>query len=441
MTEPLVPDPDINRFPMSTDALSEARLRALMDARRGVLAELDLESILERVLDAARELTGARYAAIGVLDGDRRQLERFLTTGIDEDARRRIGDLPTGRGVLGTLIRDPNALRLDEVSDHPDSAGFPSGHPPMHTFLGVPIMIRGVSWGNLYLAEKASGEPFTEADEESAIMLADSAAIAVGHAGSIDRARLQQSIESAERERSRWARELHDETLQGLGALRLSLSSALRTGSGYEEAVAGAVAQLTEEIAKLRGLIVDLRPASLDEIGLQSALETLIERTAARSGIEIEAVIALAFEAGAEDERLDRRVDEAVYRVVQEALTNAVKHAHADHAVVRVVERAREITLTVSDDGRGFEPKTVRAGFGLSGIRERAEILGGAIDIDSTPGAGTTVTGTFPALRAAPDYGVGRGTSSPRGATSTGQAAAPTTSAETLPSSTERSGP
>ena len=273
-------------------------------------------------------------------------------------------------------------------------------------------------------------------------MLADSAAIAVGHASSIDRARLQQSIESAERERSRWARELHDETLQGLGALRVSLSSVLRTGSGYEAAVSGAVAQLTEEISKLRALIVDLRPASLDEIGLQSALETLIERTRTRSGIEIDTVIALAWEAGAEDERLDLRVEEAIYRVVQEALTNAVKHAHAEQAVVKVVERAREVTLTVSDDGRGFEPKTARAGFGLSGIRERAEILGGTVDIDSTPGAGTTVSGAFPALRATSDYGVvGGGTSSPRGATSTGQTAAATTSAETLPSSTERSGP
>lgn len=392
---------------MSTEALNEARLRALIDARRAVLAELDLEVILERVLEAARELTGARYAALGILDADRNRLERFVTAGIDAAHRRRIGDLPTGKGVLGALITDPKPLRLDDVSEHPTSAGFPPHHPEMHSFLGVPILVRGVAWGNLYLAEKEGGGSFTEADEESVVMLADSAAIAVGHARSVDSVRLRQSIESAERERTRWARELHDETLQGLGALRVSLSSALRTGGDYEPVISAAIAQLTEEIAKLRGLISDLRPASLDEIGLQAALEALAERAAARNGIEVDAVIALAFEAGAEHERLDRGVEEAVYRVAQEGLTNAIKHAHAERVVVKVIERAREIVLTVTDDGRGFEPQTVRHGFGLGGIRERAELLGGSVAIESEPARGTTLTAIFPARRGTPEYGSG----------------------------------
>ncbi len=387
--------------------LTEVRLRALIDAGRAVVSELDLETILKRVLDAARELTSASYAALGVLDEERGRLERFLTSGLDEAARRRIGDLPTGKGVLGVLIDEPKPLRLDDVSTHPRSAGFPAGHPTMDTFLGVPIAIRGTAWGNLYLTEKAGGGPFTAADEEAVVILADCAAIAIDHSRSVDRARLRQSIESAEHERGRWARELHDETLQGLGALRVVLASALRTGTEYEEAITAAVAQLSDEIRKLRGLISDLRPASLDEIGLQAALEGLAERVAMRDDVEVDAVVALAFEVGAEHEPLDPGVEEAIYRVAQEGLTNAVKHAHADRVGVNVIERAREVVLTISDEGRGFDTGAATSGYGLTGIRERVELLGGSVVVESAIGQGTTITATFPALRAEGKSGPG----------------------------------
>ena len=161
----------------------EERLRRLIQVGRALVSELDLESVLERVLDAARELTGARYAALGVLDEQRRELERFVTVGVDETTRREIGDLPRGRGVLGVLITDPKPLRLSEVGEHPRSFGFPVGHPPMHNFLGVPILIRGEPYGNLYLTEKAAGD-FDESDEEAAVVLADWAAIAISNARS-----------------------------------------------------------------------------------------------------------------------------------------------------------------------------------------------------------------------------------------------------------------
>src|SRR4051794_11173142 len=132
--------------------LSPAALKRLLDVGSVVVAELDDEAVLERVLDAARELTGARYAALGVLDANRQGLERFVTSGIDAATRREIGDLPVGRGVLGVLITDPRPLRLDDVGSHPESYGFPIGHPPMRSFLGVPILIRGEAFGNLYLA-------------------------------------------------------------------------------------------------------------------------------------------------------------------------------------------------------------------------------------------------------------------------------------------------
>jgi GAF domain-containing protein len=147
-------------------ALDEARLRELIDVGRSLVAELDPEAVFSQVLEVACELTGARYAALGVLDEDRHELERFITHGIGEDAKRAIGNLPRGRGVLGLLIEQPRPLRLSEVGRHPRSYGFPPGHPPMSSFLGVPVMIRGEAWGNLYLTEKAGGE-FDEADEQS----------------------------------------------------------------------------------------------------------------------------------------------------------------------------------------------------------------------------------------------------------------------------------
>jgi GAF domain-containing protein len=161
--------------------VDERRLRRLLDVGRSLITELEPEAVFTRLLEVARELTGARYAAIGVLDERRESLERFLTSGIDENTHRAIGDLPGGLGVLGVLITDPQRLRLADVGAHPLSYGFPLAHPPMKTFLGVPIVIEGEAWGNLYLTEKAGGE-FTEGDEEAAVVLADWAAIAITNA-------------------------------------------------------------------------------------------------------------------------------------------------------------------------------------------------------------------------------------------------------------------
>ena len=148
---------------------------------RDILSELDEEALLDRVLETAREITGARYAALGIMDASGRELERFLVRGIDMREQHAIGDLPRGRGVLGELIASPSPLRLANVGEHPHSYGFPAGHPAMSTFLGVPILVRGQAWGNLYLTEKDGGE-FDQADEEAVVMLADWAGIAIEHA-------------------------------------------------------------------------------------------------------------------------------------------------------------------------------------------------------------------------------------------------------------------
>ena len=168
---------------MSASALDkEVRLRRLLDVGRGLVSEFELEAVLGRVLEAARELTGARYAALGVLDARCQELERFLTVGVDAETEQAIGDLPRGRGVLGVLIREPQPLRLADVGAHASSYGFPPGHPPMRSFLGVPILLHGEAYGNLYLTEKQGAVAFDADDEEAAVVLAEWAAIAIENA-------------------------------------------------------------------------------------------------------------------------------------------------------------------------------------------------------------------------------------------------------------------
>jgi GAF domain-containing protein len=166
---------------MTTDS-NESWIRRLLDVGQALVPSFDQKAVLDQVLQAAREITGARYAALGVLDDRRAELEQFLTAGIDEATRRKIGVLPRGRGVLGALIEHPEPLRLADVGLHPSGYGFPDGHPVMRSFLGVPVLIRGQAWGNLYLTEKEGGGEFTEADEEAAVILARWAGVAIENA-------------------------------------------------------------------------------------------------------------------------------------------------------------------------------------------------------------------------------------------------------------------
>jgi signal transduction histidine kinase len=382
---------------LNAETLDEHRLRRLIDAGRLVVSELELDAVLERLLEAARDVTSARYAALGVLDQGGRGLDRFTSLGLDGETRRRIGPLPRGKGVLGVLITDPRPLRLTEVGEHPRSYGFPEGHPPMHTFLGVPVRVRGKVYGNLYLTEKKDGA-FTQADEEAVILLGQWAGIAIANARSVAEERLRESIEGSERERGRWSRELHDDTLQGLGALRVLLAAALRRGGPEVTAAAEqAVEQLTEEISKLRGLISELRPAALD-IGLEAALEALAERSSSRDDLEVRMSIALNA-GGDEPPRLGGELERAIYRLAQEALTNAGRHSQAEGVEVRLSRRDRLIELVVEDDGIGFDPGSSTTGFGLRGIRERVALAGGRLKVESEPGTGTRLTATFPTDR------------------------------------------
>lgn len=372
--------------------LDEETLRELFDVGRGLVSDLELEQVLRRVLEAAVQITGARYAALGVLDRERSGLERFIHLGIDEQTRERIGDLPSGRGILGLLISEPRPVRLHDVSEHANSYGFPPNHPPMRTFLGVPIRILERQWGNLYLTEKEGGADFTEEDERAVISLAEWAAVAIGNARSVATERLRLAMDAAEQERRQWARELHDATLQGLAAVRLMLATGRRDSEKIESAVDRSIEQIDHEIASLRDLITDLRPDSLQELGIVPALGALASRIESRGqGVQIPVETP-----SGPDIRLSPAQEIAVYRVVQEAITNAIRHGGAARIAVSLGRTKSEFVTRVSDDGAGFVPSRAELGFGIVGMRERAELAEGRLEIDSTPGEGAEVTLTLP---------------------------------------------
>jgi len=521
-------------------------------------SELSLDSLLQRLAELAAELTGARYAALGVLDPAGSHLERFITFGIDDDTRARIGDPPHGRGILGALITDARPLRLHAISDDPRSVGFPPHHPQMTTFLGVPVLLRGVAYGNLYLTEKEDGSDFSEADQAIVELLASQAAVAIENArlyesatrwsrqleslievsGALDRetdverlldlvarrlqelldarvvvvalpagendlrivmvagegadelvgstmsraeakagrvlergrservdallddpevnrgftrslgarsgiwvplvvndrpvgvitvydklttpdarfsdddvrlaetfaARAAVGVELSERverdalrrivaaqelERQRLARELHDETGQALTSILLGLK---RLEGAESPAAVQALRELVvATLQDVRRLAVELRPKVLDDFGLVPALERLTQGFAEHTGIQVD------LEASMLTERPPVEVETAIFRIVQEALTNVVKHADARRVSVLVTRAGGRIKAVIEDDGTGFDPTAADGGIGLIGMRERIELLDGSLVVESSPASGTTVVAEVPA--------------------------------------------
>jgi signal transduction histidine kinase len=494
-------------------------MRRLLESGRALVADLDPQAVLERALAAAREVTGAGYAALGILDERRAELEQFLTLGDDADTRPRDGDLPPARQVVDMLVADPTPLRLTHLDQSARLHPSQEAPRPEQSFLGVPVLIRGTPWGALYLTGK-QGDDFSEADEEAAVILADwagtaienahryqhseqrqaehdrtlddaearhdvtirvggetglervldlivergrdlidarpagatgaagaggaagaagaagagaggaagaagagasgvggaaagaggagdddaellrafavSAATAVAMAQSAESDRLRSLMAAADAERSRWARELHDDTLQGLGAVRLLLAAARRRGDTQQtaQAVDEAIGYIEQEIDNLHAIISDLRPAALDELGLGPALEALLDRRSGHGTLSIASQLVLP-NPDLGEARLGPEIESTVYRVVQEALTNIVKHANATEAAVFVTVRDG-VSIEVRDDGGGFASRSTGAGFGLAGMRERVNLAGGTVRIDSGPN-GTRVRAEIPA--------------------------------------------
>jgi signal transduction histidine kinase len=367
--------------------------RALVEAGIALTSDLSLETVLQKLVGAAAELTDARYAALGIVDASGRSLARFITHGLTEAEREAIGPLPTGKGILGVLIEDPRALRLHEIGTDPRSVGFPPNHPPMRTFLGVPVLLRGVSYGRLYLTEKEGGGDFTGEDEELVTLLAAQAAVAIDLSQRVQRDALRRAVAAQEAERRRLARELHDETGQALTSILLGLA-AVEQASSADEARA-AVAQLRELVVEtlqdVRRLAVELRPKALDDFGLEPAVRRLGQSVGEASGLDVQV------EARLGASRLSAEVETAVYRLVQEALTNVVKHADARSVSIVLTRKNGVVSGVIEDDGSGFDPSHAGDRLGLVGMRERVELLDGTLRVDSTPGAGTALVFELPA--------------------------------------------
>jgi signal transduction histidine kinase len=534
------------------------RLRGLVDAGIAISSELSLDDLLQKLVETAAALTRARYAALGVIDETRTELERFLTTGIDPETHAAIGELPRGRGILGVLIKNAEPLRLESIADDPRSVGFPPNHPPMRGFLGVPILLRGRAYGNLYLTEKSDGQ-FSAEDQELVETLASQAAVAIENARlyedatnwsaqlealnevgtalaaeielprllklicrrlrgliearvvtialsapdgtlrieaadgvaadeiiglQLERAgsksgrvlerrqaervdsladdaevdqqatrpldartglyvpliagarpigvvvahdreaedprfsdddlrlaetfatraaiavdlsarvagdALRRVVEAQELERRRLARELHDQTGQELTSVLLGLKAVEEAQSDAErvEALAAVREQVVETLHDVRRLAVELRPKALDDFGLVPALERLRDTFAEQTGMRVDLESRLR-------ERLAADVETALYRIVQEALTNIVKHAQASAVSIVLARQGGVVTALIEDDGRGFSPDGGGEGLGLLGMGERLALLGGKLKVESSPGSGTTIVAEVP---------------------------------------------
>jgi signal transduction histidine kinase len=540
----------------------ERSFQGLVEAGIALSAELTLDGLLQRLVETAAELTGARYAALGVIDATGRELERFVTHGIDPETHAAIGDPPRGRGILGVLIRDARPLRLHDIAADDRSVGFPPNHPPMRSFLGAPVLLRGVSYGNLYLTEKAGGADFTAEDEEVVTVLASHAAVAienarlyessrdwarqlesldemtnvmlsevepdrllmlvvnrmadlldarfvaamvsdeegeleivaaigeqaeellgrripldgsrsgrvlqegtiervdsvlddpegdpelmrriggraglwapltvrgetigvllmaldrqqpdprftdadirlaqrfaaraavaVDHSRRVARTTVRRIVDGQEQERRRLSRELHDETGQALTSILLGLKT-IEDAAGTDR-FPGALAELralvVATLQDVRRLAVELRPKALDDFGLVPALERLTDSFSDQTGIRVE------LESRLEGERLPSEIETVLYRAVQEALTNVVKHARAEHVSVLLHTKAGRVAAVIEDDGRGFKPAEEAGGIGLIGMRERVALVGGRLEVESSAGSGTTIVIEVPA--------------------------------------------
>jgi signal transduction histidine kinase len=370
-----------------TDGRDSPAFRVLSDVVLAMAAEREVEPVLQRLVHAARELGGARYAALGVPDGEG-AFARFITSGMSEALIKAMGPLPRTHGLLGAMLESPRPYRIDDIHRDPRFRGWwPSAHPDMRSFLGVPVVTRGRVIGAVYLTEKEGAQSFSDDDERLIGLLAAHAAIAIENARLYERSRELSIIE----ERNRLARELHDSVIQQLFGVSLAVESA---GTLLERDPAAAVEELARvrDLARgamdeLRAVVFELRPASLEAEGLASVLRKHIDVLRRVSGSAIELTLG-------DPPRLAGYASAQVFRIAQEALQNALRHADAEHIEVRLEDGGGALVLSVADDGRGFDMTdgAVRGRrLGLTSMEERAAELGGTLAIDSALGRGTRV--------------------------------------------------
>jgi signal transduction histidine kinase len=366
---------------------SDDALHALDRATRAIAGELDLDRVLQQNVDSVRELVNARYAALGIVGPDG-LIERFITSGISAEHRARIGALPRGHGLLGTIIRDGVSLRIPDIAHHPDTYGFPPEHPPMHSFLGMPVRVARQTVGNFYLTEKLDAPQFSEADQELVEMFALHAGIA------IQNARLHEEVQKLAivDERLRISRDLHDGIIQSIYAVSLSLEDVLELIETYRDGattrVDRAIDRLHTTIGDIRQFIVGLGPES--DTGLDAALEATARELLTGSSAELTVDVRAA---GRVAGRLPPEADHELVQIAREALSNVVRHSSASHARLTAKVAGARLTLRIEDDGIGFEPgrKLDGSHFGLANLRDRVAALGGALAVESRPGNGTRI--------------------------------------------------
>lgn len=348
------------------------RLTSLIDGAAGVVEQTDLELVLRRLVTEAIAATGAGYGALGVI-GEHGVLSDFLYEGIATDEAARIGHLPTGRGVLGTVIRLNKTIRADEISRHPDAVGFPMNHPPMGSFLGVPVAVGDTAFGNLYLTDKKGG--FTDQDVVVVEALSRIAGAAVKTARLQDRLRRVAVVE----DRQRIARELHDSVIQEMFAVGLGLQGVaqLVDSPQAEATLLDAVDRLDRSVETLRRYIFELKthPDS------RSRLEDRLQDVVARMGSAYPATVRLSMELSRSS---DGRLEDEIVAIVTESLSNALRHSYADHVEVAVVLDHGTCEIRVSDDGVGFDTNAPSGGMGLDHLRGRVEMRNGELDIRSS---------------------------------------------------------
>ena len=350
-----------------------AKLLRLIDAVLMIEAAVELPVLLRHLIEEACSLVDARYGALGVLNEARTGLEPFITVGLGEAEEEAIGARPTGRGVLGVLITDATPLRLKDLGTHPDSYGFPAHHPPMKSFLGVPVRVRSVVYGNLYLTDKIGADDFSDQDQALAEALAVAAGIAIENTRLHERVRVLSVLD----DRDRIARDLHDRVIQRVFAVGMSLQGAVRLSERDQivERVNKAVDDLDTTVTEIRTAIFELGDKAIAG-GLRHSVLELTEEMASSLGTRPEVIFN-----GAIDNAISQRIADNLLAVLREALTNAGKHANATSYIV-TISVADDVSLEVQDNGIGIElPQAFGAGLGLVNLRSRAERLGGSFEI------------------------------------------------------------
>jgi signal transduction histidine kinase len=360
---------------------------------------LDVDRVLQTIVDQVRDLVQAQYAAIGIVD-DQGAIERFITSGISDEDRARIGDLPHGRGLLGLIIRENRSYRIPDIGTHPERYGFPPNHPEMRSFLGMPITISGATVGRLYLTNKLGAAEFSEDDQVLVEMFALHAGIAIENARLHDQVGRLAIVD----ERDRISRDLHDSVIQAIYAQTLALDDVPEL-IGEEPAEAArrvdeAIDALHAVIRDIRNFIFGLRPALLESGSLTDGLAHLATELRRNGGIDVSISVPDGADA---TEGLPIEVVAELLAVTREALSNIARHASATSASVELGTSSRELRLELSDNGRGFDVKTAaeHGHHGLANMRARIEALTGTFKVSSGPVTGTRIIISLPRRAAA----------------------------------------